>query len=738
MTDLETLFSWDEIYRVIEGRHYDPFRVLGLHPLEDGPQGEKRAVIHAWMPDAKQVEVVLSSGERHTMDKVLESGFYRTVLTDAGQLENYRLCITFHDGNTLENRDPYSFMPTLSDFDLELLGRGDHHHAYQKLGANLLEHGGVKGVAFAVWAPNAARVSVVGNFNGWNGLRFPMRSLGGSGVWEIFLPNLAHGEVYKFEIRTTDGRILEKSDPYGKYMELRPRTASIVWDIDDYTWSDSSWMGKRHEDHRKDPISIYEVHLGSWMRGPSGEFLSYRELAHKIADYALELNFTHVELLPVSEHPFDGSWGYQVTGYFAPTSRFGTPQDFMYFVDYLHQKGLGVLVDWVPGHFPKDISGLAYFDGQPCYEYGDPRKGEHQDWGTNIFDYGRGEVVNFLNTSALFWCEVYHIDGIRVDAVASMLYLDFSRREGEWIPNVYGGRENLEAIGFLKRMNELIHLYHPGVLTFAEESSSFPGVSAPTFAGGLGFDFKWGMGWMNDSLVYFESNPIYRPFEHSKISFYMVYAFSESYCLPISHDEVVHGKRALLDKMPGDVWQKFAGLRSFLAYMWTMPGKKLLFMGQDFGQWQEWQFEYSLDWHLLEFPSHKGAHQLVGDLNRLYTSRPALHTGDNIAGGFEWIEADDSAQSVFAYIRRDLEKPQEYVIVVCNFTPVQRDAYRIGVPEHTAYRQILSTDEAQYWGAGKGNGGTLEPQWVVSQGREQSLEVLVPALGVVILEPIRG
>lgn len=723
--------DWEAVHRVMEGRHHDPFEVLGLHPLEE------QSRICAWLPDVYQAEVVMPSGKRFSMKRIHDSGFYEALVPRERPVQSrYMLHLVFHDGHEMTCHDPYSFPPLIGDFDLDLHMKGDHHRIFERLGAHPKVVDGVAGVLFALWAPHAERVSVVGNFNGWNGLRHPMRNRGASGIWELFLPGLANGEFYKYEIRSQGGIAL-KSDPYGRYMEVRPGTASIVWNLDDYVWNDASWLARRKEDNRQAVVSIYEVHLGSWMRDPQGKWLNYRELAHLLADYVLDLGFTHVELLPVSEHPLDASWGYQVSGYFAPTSRFGTPQDFMYLVDHLHQKNIGVIVDWVPGHFPKDAAGLAYFDGEPLYEYAHPDKREHRDWGTHIFDYGRNEVANFLMASALFWCEVYHIDGLRVDAVASMLYLDFSRPEGQWVPNIYGGRENLEAVGFLRRFNEWIHRYHPGVLTLAEESSSFPGVTVPVFAGGLGFDFKWAMGWMNDSLYYFEKDPVHRKYEHHKVTFFLIYAYSENYCLPISHDEVVHGKRSLLEKMPGDVWQKFAGIRSFLAYMWTMPGKKLLFMGQEFGQWQEWQHEHSLDWHLLKFPSHKGVQALVRDLNRLYKTQTALHSGDCIPGGFEWINADDSEQSIYIYIRKSLENPSDHLVVIVNATPVQREHFYIGVPTEGPYVEILNTDAEAYWGCGKVNADTLVAQPSFHQGRPFGLSVLLPALSVVVLKPVQ-
>ncbi|GGJ49292.1 1,4-alpha-glucan branching protein GlgB [Deinococcus roseus] len=719
MTDLELLQ---------QGRHYDPFRFLGLH--FDGDRGNLRT----WSPPAKSIEAVFPSGKTYALTQLDPSGLFEA--TGIEQEENasaYLLRITYQDGNVQDIRDPYSFWPVLSDFDLSLIKIGEQHQLHKKLGANVIEHQGVKGVSFAVWAPNAERVSVVGNFNGWNGLQNPMRTLGESGIWEIFLPFIGHGEYYKFEIRSREGHVFLKSDPLAKFSEMRPGTASIVYDLTQFSWTDSGWVQNRQEDTRKDPISIYEVHLGSWMVGENGEFINYRQLADKLADYVLDLGYTHVELLPINEHPFDGSWGYQVTGYFAPTSRFGTPDDFKHFMNHMHEKGIGVIIDWVPGHFPKDAHSLGRFDGTPIYEYADPRKGEHLDWGTYIFDYGRTEVVNFLLSSALFWIEEYHVDGLRVDAVASILYLDFSRPHDAWIPNIYGGNENLEAIHFLKRLNELTHQYHPGILTMAEESSAFAGVSRPVYAGGLGFDYKWGMGWMNDSLAYFEKESVYRKFEHHKISFFMVYAYHENYVLPISHDEVVHGKKSLLDKMPGDKWQKHANHRAFLAYMWTMPGKKLLFQGQEFGQWQEWSEARSLDWNLTEYPEHKGTQLLIRDLNHLYRHQKALHTSDCIPGGFQWINVSDSDNSVFSYIRKDLDSDDQ-VIVVANFTPVERSGYRIGVPAAGAYRELLNSDAEVYGGSNRGNLGLVYSQDQPYNGFHDSLEIMIPALGVIILK----
>jgi 1,4-alpha-glucan branching enzyme len=593
---------------------------------------------------------------------------------------------------------------------------------------------------FAVWAPNARRVSVVGDFNNWDGRQHPMRVRGGSGVWELFIPGLAEGEIYKYEIKGRDGHYLGlKADPYGFSSEVRPKTASVVCNIDRYKWHDQEWMAQRASRQSLQwPIAIYEVHLGSWRRVPEegNRLLTYREIAEPLADYVRHMGFTHVELLPVMEHPLDESWGYQTTGYFAPTSRFGTPEDFMYFMDYLHQQGIGVILDWVPAHFPSDAHSLAYFDGTHLYEHEDPRLREHPDWGTRIYNYGRTEVRNFLWTSALFWLEKYHADGLRVDAVASMLYLDYSRQPGEWVPNRYGSRENLDAIDFLKRFNELAHHYYPGVLTIAEESTAWTGVSRPTYLGGLGFSLKWNMGWMHDTLLYFSKDPIHRKYHHNDLTFSLLYAFSENFVLVLSHDEVVHGKRALLAKMPGDVWQQFANLRALYGFLYGHPGKKMLFMGGEFGQWNEWNAYQSLDWNLLEYDPHRKLQLLVAHLNRLYCAEPALYEVDFEYTGFEWIDFHDADQSVIAFVRRGRD-PKDHLVVVCNFTPVPRHNYHIGVPEACFYREALNTDDTKYGGSGVVNapGRHAVPQpW---HDQPCHVELTLPPLGVLFLKPER-
>jgi 1,4-alpha-glucan branching enzyme len=623
----------------------------------------------------------------------------------------------------------------LSEDDIYLFNQGTHYRLYDKFGAQPVTIDGVAGTYFAVWAPNAEYVAVIGDWNNWDAGANPLRQRGFSGVWEGFIPHVSKGMRYKFHIASRYyGYREDKTDPFGSYFEVAPQTAAIVWDRN-YTWSDQQWMSERGRRHRFDaPISIYEVHLGSWRRKPEEDNrpLNYRELAHELAEHVKECGFTHVELLPVTEHPFYGSWGYQSTGMFAPTSRYGTPQDFMYFVDYLHQNGIGVILDWVPSHFPTDGHGLAYFDGTHLYEHADPRKGYHPDWGSYIYNYGRNEVRSFLISSALCWLDKFHIDGLRVDAVASMLYLDYSRRPGEWIPNEYGGNENLEAISFLRELNTQIYKYYPDVQTFAEESTAWPMVSRPVYVGGLGFGFKWDMGWMHDTLQYFRRDPIYRRFHHNELTFRGLYMFSENYVLPLSHDEVVHGKGSLLDKMAGDVWQKFANLRLLYSYMFAQPGKKLLFMGGEFGQWREWSHDTSLDWHLMMFPSHQGVQRLISDLNRLYRTEPALHELDCDPRGFEWVDANDADSSVYSFLRKS--RSGEHILIVLNATPVVREDYRIGVPFGGWWRELLNSDSEYYWGSGQGNAGGVMAEVVPSHGREFSLRLRLPPLGALFLK----
>jgi len=725
---------------IISASHWNPFTVLGPHPTS-AEAGSKGWSIRAFLPEARKAWVVdLTKGEPGKlvpMEKIHADGFYEAQFPDRSKAFPYRLQVENFKGHSWDMVDPYAFEPVLTDFDLHLLGEGTHLRNYDRLGAHVRDHQGFRGVHFAVWAPNAQRVSVVGNFNHWDGRRHPMRNRGGGGIWEIFIPDLCQGEVYKFEIRSrTHGYTVQKSDPYGFSAELRPKTASVVWDINRYSWNDQEWMTNRAATQGLDkPMTVYEVHLGSWKKNAEdgNGFLGYRELAEQLAAHLEHTHFTHVELLPITEHPFDGSWGYQPVGYFAPTSRHGTPDDFAYFVDYMHQKGFGVILDWVPAHFPSDLHGLGYFDGTHLYEHADPRLGEHRDWGTKIFNYGRPEVRNFLLGNALFWLDRYHIDGLRVDAVASMIYLDYSRKPGEWIPNIFGGNENLEAIDFLKQLNEICHREHPGILTIAEESTSWSGVSRPTYLGGLGFSLKWNMGWMNDTLRYMAKDPVYRKYEHGGLTFSMIYAFTENFILPLSHDEVVHGKRSLLDKMPGDLWRKFANLRLLYGYMYGHPGKKLLFMGSELAQWREWNHDESIDWHLLQWKDHQGILRLVSDLNALHKSEPALHEIDFDWQGYEWLELHDWENSVIAFLRRGKDA-EEGVVVVCNFTPVVRENYRVGVPAGGYYREILNTDADIYGGSNVGNEGGREAIPEPHAGRSFHLSLKLPPLGVVFLK----
>jgi 1,4-alpha-glucan branching enzyme len=622
----------------------------------------------------------------------------------------------------------------LTDFDVYLWAEGTHARSYEKLGAHPAGRDGVRGTRFAVWAPNARRVSVIGELNDWRPDRHHLRPVRSSGIWEGFIPGVGPGTLYKYAITSQYGDYrIEKSDPYAFAAETRPRTASKVWDLSGYDWGDQGWLARRGRVQALSaPLSIYEVHLGSWRRVPEegNRWLGYRELAPLLADYARDMGFTHVELLPISEHPLDVSWGYQTVGYFAPTSRFGTPQDFMYLIDHLHQRGVGVILDWVPAHFPRDPHGLGYFDGTHLYEHDDPRKGEHTDWGTFIFNYGRHEVASFLISNALFWLEKYHVDGLRVDAVASMLYLDYSRKEGEWVPNYYGGREDLEALAFLRRFNETVYGAYPDIVTIAEESTAWPMVSRPTYLGGLGFGLKWDMGWMHDTLAYLSQDPVHRKYHHNQLTFRGLYAFTENYVLPLSHDEVVHGKGSLLARMPGDDWQKFANLRLLFGYQWAQPGKKLLFMGGELGQWREWNHETSLDWHLLEGDLHRGVQRWVRDLNTVYRAEPALHELDCDPAGYEWVDANDSEQSVLSFLRKGRE-PGEEVLVLCNFTPVPRSNYRVGVSRGGRWEEVLNSDAPLYGGSGQGNLGGVTAAPVPWHGRDYTLHVTLPPLGMV-------
>ena len=689
--------------------------------------------VRAFLPQAMDAGVVVD-GTVHPMRKIRSEGFFSVTLAhDPGA---YKLRLILWSGVHSDIEDPYRFPRLISDFDLQLHGEGTQYESYRSMGAHLVECQGVHGVRFVVWAPNAEVVSVVGDFNDWDDRRYPMRLRTG-GVWEVFLPGVGPGTNYKYSVRAPSrGFRQQKADPYGFAMEVPPQSASIVCDLESYQWNDQQWLNERaRKDHLKEPMSVYEVHLGSWLRGPHNSYLSYRELADKLVEYAVRMGYTHLELLPIMEHPFSGSWGYQVVGYYAPTSRFGSPQDFMYFVDRCHQSGIGIIVDWVPGHFPKDAHGLAHFDGTALYEHADPRKGEHREWGTLIFNYGRNEVRTFLISNALFWLKVYHIDGLRVDAVASMLYLDYSREPGEWIPNMYGGNENLEAIDFLRRFNELAHQV-PGVITAAEESTAFPGVSRPTYLNGLGFTMKWNMGWMHDMLDYFSNDPVHRKYHHNNITFSMLYAFTENFILPISHDEVVHGKGSLLSKMPGDIWQKFANVRAFLTYMYAHPGKKLLFMGSEIGVWDEWYSEHGLPWELLHYDFHRKLQAFVAELNRLYRAHLAFYEVDFHWSGFEWVDFRDVDGSTISFIRRS-QAGKPFLLFVCNFTPVPRLNYRVGVPDPGVYREILNSDSELWGGSNLGNGGYVGSQNISYNGHYHSLSITLPPLAVVVFESPR-
>jgi 1,4-alpha-glucan branching enzyme len=724
-----------DLEAIVGGYHGAPLHVLGPQPVTI--DGQPALAIRAFRPlDAQVFVLELSSGTRHAMARVHDAGLFEALFPQQPTAFPYRLIVVDESGQEYEAEDPYRFPLQLSAFDLHLFAEGNLFAAYDTFGAHVVTLDGVWGVRFAVWAPNAERVSVIGSFNGWDTRTHPMQRHEGVGVWELFIPNLPEGMSYKYAIKSRFlGYAADKADPYGFYAELRPSNSSRVWALDRYAWHDEAWLAERARRQALDqPLNIYEVHLGSWRRVPEDNgFLNYRDLAHQLVEYALRMGYTHLELLPITEHPFDGSWGYQCTGYFAPTSRFGSPDDFMYFVDHCHCHGIGVILDWVPGHFPKDAHGLGYFDGTHLYEHADPRQGEQRDWGTKIFNFGRNEVCNFLINSALFWLKKYHLDGLRVDAVASMLYLDFGRQAGDWLPNRYGGRENLEAIDFLRRFNELVHADVPGTLTIAEESTSWPMVTRPTYTGGLGFDLKWNMGWMHDMLNYTAKDPLYRSYYQNQITFSLMYAFSENFVLPFSHDEVVHLKRSMLGKMPGDRWQKFANLRALYTYMIGHPGKKLLFMGGEFGQWAEWNEAKSLDWHLLQWREHAQLQHFVAELNQLYQREPALHQVETSWEGFQWIDFSDAAQSIISFARRAAD-PADLLVFVCNFTPVPRLGYRLGLPGAGRYHEVLNSDWLQYGGSGVGN-GPIHAEPIIWQRCEFSAPVNLPPLGVVVLKP---
>ncbi len=751
---MSSTIALEQIERIVWNQHQNPFEVLGPHPIEQ--DGKQVWVVRTYLPKADAAWVVIPEARKEfPMRNEQHPQFFEAVI-DAQELANYQ--IRYKEGaNEHVVYDPYAFKsPVLTEFDAHLFAEGNHHRIYEKMGAHPTVSGDVTGVYFSVWAPNARNVSVIGDFNNWDGRQYQMRKRN-SGIWDLFIPQLKAGDSYKYEIKNYDGHIYEKSDPYGFQQEVRPKTASVVTDLEQHSWQDGDWMEHRRQtDATSQPVSVYELHLGSWLHASSAEpakmadgsdapvvtvadlkpgarFLTYRELADKLIPYVTEMGFTHIEVLPVAEHPFDGSWGYQVTGYYAPTSRYGTPEDFMYLVDQCHQHGIGVIVDWVPGHFPKDGHGLAFFDGTHLYEHADPRRGEHKEWGTLVFNYGRHEVRNFLVANALFWFDKYHIDGIRVDAVASMLYLDYNRKPGEWVANDYGGRENIEAAECLKQVNHAIFSYYPGALSIAEESTSWPMVSWPTYVGGLGFNLKWNMGWMNDMLDYFEMDPWFRQFHQNNVTFSIWYAFSENFMLALSHDEVVHGKSHMIGKMPGDDWQKMANLRSLFAYMFAHPGKKTLFMGMEFGQWSEWNVWGDLEWHLLQFDGHKQLKHCVERLNHLYRREPALYTQDFSQEGFEWVDCSDNRHSVVSFIRYDKDS-DDFILTVCNFTPQPHSHYRVGIPTKGYYREIFNSDAREFGGANIGNlGGKWSDDWTF-HNRPYSLDLTLPPLSVIMLK----
>ena len=744
----------EQVNQIVYNLHHNPFEVLGRHPNEQNGKVESW-IIRAYLPDASAAWVVCPEARtEYPMEPMHNPHFFVCVVQNPN-LANYQLRIKEGE-NERVIYDPYAFpSPRVTDLDIHLFAEGNHHRIYEKLGAHHTKIDGVEGVYFALWAPNARNASVLGDFNSWDGRKHQMRK-GSSGIWELFIPELTVGAAYKYEVKNWDGHIYEKSDPYGFQQEVRPKTASIVADLDSYTWNDAEWMDKRrHSAPLDQPISVYELHLGSWMHASANEptkllsgtsepvsaseskdnarFLSYYELVERLIPYVKELGYTHVELLPIAEHPFDGSWGYQVTGYYAPTSRYGNPEDLMYFIDQCHKNDIGVIIDWVPGHFPKDGHGLAFFDGTHLYEHGDPRKGEHKGWGTLVFNYGRNEVRNFLVANALFWFDKYHIDGFRVDAVASMLYLNYCREDGEWVANDYGGCENIEAADFLRQVNSLLFSYFPGILSIAEESTSWPMVSWPTYTGGLGFNMKWNMGWMHDMLDYFHMDPWFRQFHQNNLTFSMWYHHTENYMLALSHDEIVHGKSNIIGKIPGDEWQKFANVRCLFGYMFAHPGKKTMFMSMEFGQWSEWHDWVDLDWDLLQHSSHKALKQFFSDLNRIYKSEPALYSLDFEEEGFKWIDCSDNRHSVVAFIRRGKDN-NEFVIAICNFTPQPHSHYRIGVPEKGFYTEILNSDAGKYGGSNMGNyGGKWTDDWSF-HNYSYSLDVCLPPLGVLIFK----
>jgi 1,4-alpha-glucan branching enzyme len=728
-----TTVAKKDLDAIAQREHPQPHDILGAHTSGGG------VVIRAFRPSAQSVAVKPSKGKTVELKQIHPAGIFEGTVEGATLPLRYKLKVDYGPGGKFTVDDPYAFLPTLGELDLHLMGEGRHEELYARLGAHVREHQGVMGTAFAVWAPAARAVSVVGDFNSWDGRLHAMRSMGSGGIWELFLPGVEAGQRYKYEIISADGELLLKADPYAQETEMPPKTASVIH-TPEHRWSkDDSAFLKQRADHEplNEPVSIYEVHLGSWRLNSleDNRSLTYSELADELSAYATDMGFTHVELLPVMAHPFSGSWGYQVTGYYAPTPRYGSPDDLRAFIDKLHSRGIGVILDWVPAHFPRDEFALARFDGSALYEHADPRRGEHPDWGTLVFNFGRHEVRNFLISNALFWLREYHVDGIRVDAVASMLYLDYSRREGEWVPNEFGGREDLDAVAFLKELNEVMYGHEPGIISAAEESTAWPGVSRPTYLGGLGFGFKWNMGWMHDTLAYFQQDPIYRRYHHHELTFSLMYAFSENFVLPLSHDEVVHGKGSLYSKMAGaDHWQKLANLRALYAYMWAHPGKKLLFMGCELAQESEWSHERSLDWHLLERPEHAGMQSLVRDLNRLYRSEPALYELDSDPAGFWWLEPNDADNNVVAFARRSKDSDR-VLVFVANLSPIPRTGYRLGLPRSARWREAINTDSSFYGGSDVGNLGGVQPEPIPWHNQAFSAEVTLPPLAAIWLVP---
>jgi len=725
--------SVSQIELILKTESGNPHEILGMHVINY--KGKTAVAVREFIPSACKITVKdAKSGSLYVMEKVHDDGFFEIIVPRRKKYFKYKLLVDFGKGNVWETDDQYTFEPTISEYDRYLFNSGTHYEIYEKLGAHIKTINGTKGTSFAVWAPNAKSVTVAGTFNGWDERRSQMRMLGESGIWEIFIPGAGENDIYKYRVKSQSGAVVEKSDPYGFLMQLRPKTGSIVYDIEKYKWDDSQWLESRKSGRYDKPLNIYEVHMGSWRRyGNENRFMTYREAAEDLLNYVVDMGYTHIEFLPLSEHPFDGSWGYQVTGYFAPTSRYGTPEELMYLIDKCHQKGIGVILDWVPAHFPKDSFGLARFDGTALYEHQDPRLGEHLEWGTYIFNYGRKEVSNFLISNALYWAEKYHVDGLRVDAVASMLYLDYCRSDGQWIPNKYGGRENLEAVEFMKHLNSVMHSRNAGVMMMAEESTAWEGVTRDVKYNGLGFTFKWNMGWMNDFLSYIKKETVYRKYHHNTLTFSMVYNYNENFILVLSHDEVVHLKGSMINKMPGDMWQKAANLRVAYGFMYSHPGKKLLFMGNEIAQFSEWSEARSLDWHLLEFDTHKNIQKYMKELNRFYMSNSALWQKDFDPNFFRWIDSNDGERSLLSFERRS---ESESLVVLCNFTESVHTGYRLGVPQNGTYTEIFNSDKTDFGGSGVINEGTFESSQVWSGSCENSIQITVPPLGICIFKKI--